>query len=45
MPEIEESAGRETLNLVNDGGRLSPALRKNVAKTVKSLADIMSETG
>lgn len=44
VPDIEEPAGRETLNLVNDYSRLSPALRKNVAKTAKSLADNMGET-
>ena len=43
LPEIEELSERETLNLVNDYSRLSPALRKSVAKTVKSLADIMGE--
>ena len=43
VPEIEELSERETLNLVNDYSRLSPALRKSVAKTVKSLANIMGE--
>ena len=44
VPDIEEPAGRETLNLVNDYSRLSPALRKCVAKTAKSLADSTDET-
>ena len=45
VPEIEELSERETLNLVNDYSRLSPSLRKSVAKTVKSLADYTGETG
>ena len=44
LPDIEESAGRDTLNLVNDYSRLSPALRKTVSKTAKSLADSTGET-
>ena len=43
VPDIEEGAGRETLNLVNDYSRLSPALRKSIAKTAKSLADSTGE--
>ena len=42
--DIEESAGRETLNLVNDFSRLSPTLRKGVAMVAKSLADSTGET-
>ena len=44
VSDIEEPAGRETLNLVNDFSRLTPTLRKSVAKTVKSLADSTGET-
>jgi len=45
VPDIKELSERETLNLVNDYSRLSPALRKTVSQTVKSLADITGETG
>ena len=44
VPEIEELSERETLNLVNDYSRLSPALRKSLSKTAKSLADSAGET-
>ena len=44
VSDIEEPSARETLNLVNDYSQLSPALRKNIAKTAKSLADSTGET-
>ena len=44
VPHIEEPSGRETLNLVSAYSRLSPALRKSISKTAKSLADSTDET-
>ena len=44
VPHIEEPSGRETLNLVSAYSRLSPALRKSISKTAKSLADSTCET-
>ena len=44
VPDIGKSAQPEIFDLVDEYSRLSPALRKSIAKTAKSLADSTGET-